>query len=88
MYEVQQLTNAKTFNELDDDLIDNIFSTLRKDKTHNGIAELAVSRIKLLAFWVKHQFRTNRLIGGANPLVRVTLDKINLLKEQKRLKDG
>jgi len=89
MYEVQQLNDAKTFNELDDDLIDNIFSALRKDKTHNGIAELAVSRIKLLAFWVRHQFRTNRMIGtSSTPLVRVTLEKINLLKEQKRLEDS
>jgi len=88
LYESQQLRDAKAFGELDDDLIDNIFSALRKDKTHEGIAELAVSRLKLLAFWVKHQFRTSRLIGGANPLVRVTLDKINLLKEQKGIEDS
>ncbi|KAL3783473.1 hypothetical protein ACHAW5_011120 [Stephanodiscus triporus] len=84
-----RLKDAKTFNELDDDLIDNIFSALRKDKTHTGIAELAVSQIKLLAFWVKHQFRTNCPIGTtATPLVRVTLEKINLLKEQKKIEDG
>ena len=89
LYEVQQLRDAKAFSELDDDLMDNIFGALRKDKTHDGIAELAVSRLKLLTFWVKHQFRTSRTIGStAKPLVRVTLAKINLLKEQKRIEDG
>jgi hypothetical protein len=88
MYEGQQLINAQTFNELDDDLIDNIFAALRKDKA-NQIAELAVTRLKLLAFWVRHQYRTSRHIGGARkPLVRVTLDDINLLKEQKRIEDS
>jgi hypothetical protein len=89
LYEVQQIKDAKTFRELDDDLIDNIYRALHKDKTHTGIAELAVSRLKLLAFWVKHQYRTSRLIGStAKPLVRTTLETINLLKEQKRIEDS
>jgi hypothetical protein len=53
------------------------------------LPELAVTRLKLLTFWVKHQNRTGRVIGGVdNPLVRVELKDINLLKEQKRLEDG
>ena len=81
MYVGQQLIDAKTFNELDDNLIDNIFSALRKDKA-NQIAELAVTRLKLLAFWVRHQYRTSRHIGGMRkPLMRVILNQINLLKE-------
>ena len=89
LYEVQHLKDAKTFNELDDELINNIFSALRKDKTHPGIAELAVTRLKLMAFWVRHQFRTSHTIGTTStPLVRVTLDQINLLKEQKRIEDN
>ena len=50
LYETQQLRDAKAFGELDDNLINNIFSALRKDKNQDGIAELAVSRLKLLAF--------------------------------------
>ena len=89
LYDVQHLKDAKTFNELDDELIDNIFSALRKDKTHPGIAELAVTRLKLMAFWVRHQFRTSRTTGTTGTLlVRVTLDQINLLKEQKKIEDS
>ena len=48
-----------------------------------------MTRLKLLTFWVRHQHRTGRAIGGTqNPLVRTELATLNLLKEQKRLEDG
>jgi hypothetical protein len=51
--------------------------------------ELAVTRLKLLTFWLRHQHRTGRVIGGVhNPLVRIDLATLNQLKEQKRLEDG
>ena len=50
---------------------------------------LAVSRLKLLTFWIRHQTRTKRKVGvTANPLVRTKLATLNLLREQKRLEDG
>ena len=50
---------------------------------------LAVSRLKLLTFWIRHQTRTKREVGvTANPLVRTKLATLNLLREQKRLEDG
>ncbi len=42
-----------------------------------------------MTFWFRHQHCTGRVIGGVqNPLVRIELKTLNLLKEQKRLKDG
>ena len=50
---------------------------------------LAVSRLKLLTFWIRHQTRTKREVGvTANPLARTKLATLNLLREQKRLEDG
>ena len=47
-----------------------------------------MTRLKLMTFWVRHQHRTGREIGGtSNPLVRIELKDLNLLKEQKRLED-
>ena len=58
-------------------------------KDASTIAELAVTRLKLLTFWIRHQACTGHEIGGtSNPLVRTKLVTLNLLKEQKRLKDG
>ena len=48
-----------------------------------------MTRLKLLTFWIWHQICTERKIGGlSNPLVKIELKTLNLLKEQKRLKDG
>ena len=48
-----------------------------------------MTRLKLLTFWIRHQIRTEREIGGSsNPLVKIELKTLNLLKEQKRLEDG
>jgi hypothetical protein len=47
-----------------------------------------MTRLKLLTFWIRHQICTEREIGGSsNPLVKIKLKTLNLLKEQKRLED-
>mgnify|MGYP006185970011 FL=1 len=88
LYDDQLFQNAETIAEFGDSEIDNVCRTLRRDSSL-PIAELAVTRLKLLAFWVRHQHRTGRVIGGVqNPLVRTDLATLNQLKEQKRLEDG
>ena len=68
--------------------IDNVCRTLRRD-FNLPVPELAVTWLKLLTFWVRHQNCTGHAIGGVNnPLVRVELKEITLFKEQKRLEDG
>jgi len=88
LYEDQFFKDAETIAEFGNSEIDNVCHTLRRDSSL-PIAELSVTRLKLLAFWVRHQHRTGREIGGVqNPLVRTDLATLNQLKEQKRLEDG
>jgi hypothetical protein len=84
----QLFKDAATIAEFGDSNIDNVCRSLRRD-SNMLLPELAVTRLKLLTFWVRHQNRTGRAIGGvANPLVRVELKDITPFKEQKRLEDG
>jgi len=84
----QLFKDASTIAEFGDSKIDSFCCTLRRD-SGLPIAELAVTRLKLLTFWIRHQACTGHEIGGtSNPLVRTKLVTLNLLKEQKRLKDG
>ena len=77
-----------TIAEFGDSEVDSVCRTLRRD-SNLKLAELSVTRLKLMTFWVRHQYRTSRVIGGVqNPLVRIDLKTITLLKEQKRLEDG
>jgi len=88
LYNDQLFQDTLTIAEFGDSEIDSVCRTLRRDSSL-PIAELAVTRLKLLTFWVGHQHRTGREIGGnQNPLVRIDLATLNQLKEQKRLKDG
>ena len=88
LYDDQLFQDALTIAEFGDSEIDSVCRTLRRDSSL-PIAELAVTRLKLMTFWVRHQHRTGRVIGGVqNPLVRIDLKTLNLLKEQKRLEDG
>jgi len=57
LYNGQLFQNAETIAEFGDREIDNVCCTLRRDSSL-PIAELAVTRLKLLAFWVRHQHRT------------------------------
>jgi len=88
LYDDQLFQDAATIAEFSDSEIDSVCRTLRRDSSL-PIAELAVTRLKLLTFWIRHQHRTGRVIGGVhNPLVRIDLATLNQLKEQKRLEDG
>jgi len=88
LYDDQLFQSAETIAEFGDSEIDSVCRTLRRDSSL-PIAELAVTRLKLLTFWIRHQHRTGREIGGVqNPLVMTELKTLNLLKEQKRLEDG
>ena len=88
LYDDQLFKDAATIAEFGDGDIDNVCRSLRRD-SNMPVAELAVTRLKLLTFWVRHQNRCGRAIGGGSkPLVRIELKEINLLKEQKRLEDG
>jgi len=88
LYDDQLFQDATTIAEFGDSEIDSVCRTLRRD-SGLPIAELAVTRLKLLTFWIRHQIRTGCEIGGSsNPLVKIELKTLNLLKEQKRLEDG
>ena len=85
LYEEQLLQNKKTLAELNDSNIDSICCVIRQTK---AIAEISAARLKLAIFWIKHQDRTMHKIGLVdNQLVKVNLDKILTLKEQKCLED-
>jgi len=90
LYDQQLLKDAATLAEFGDSEVDSVCQTLRRD-SKLPIAELSMTRLKLLTFWVRHQQRTGRAIGVggvSRQLVKVDLADLNLLKEQKRLKDG
>ena len=74
LHDDQLFKDALTIAEFGDSEIDSVCQTLRRDSSL-PIAELAVTRLKLLTFWVRHQHHTNRAIGGtSNPLVRIELN--------------
>ena len=86
LYDDQLFQSPETIAEFGDSEIDNVCRTLRRDSSL-PIAELAVTRLKLLAFWVRHQHRTGREIGGVqNPLVRTELATLNQLKDRNESK--
>ena len=88
LYDNQLFKDASTIAEFGDSKIDSVCRTLRRD-SGLPIAKLVVTQLKLMTFWIRHQTRTGREIGGnSNPLVKTELNTLNLLKEQKRLKDG
>ena len=88
LYDVQLFKDKQTIPEFSDGEIDNVCRSLCHD-SGLPIPKVAVTRLKLLSFWIRHQDQTGLEVGvTANPLVQTTLEALNLLKEQKRLKDG
>jgi hypothetical protein len=88
LYDVQMLKTCSTLSELDYDAIANICKAVSKD-TGQSVAKVAVTRLKLLCFWIKHQYRTSREIGmTSKPLVAVKFERISLLQLQKSDKDA
>jgi hypothetical protein len=85
LYGVQMLKDAKTLSELDNDAIANICKAVTKD-TGQSVAEIAVPKLKLACFWIKHQYRTSREIGGTvRPLVKILYSgTLELLRQQSK----
>jgi hypothetical protein len=71
LHDVQMLKDAMTLSELDDDSIANICKAVSKD-TGQSVAKIAVTKLKLACFWIRHQIRTLREIRGTvRPLVKI-----------------
>jgi hypothetical protein len=76
LYDVQMLKTCATLSELDEEAVANICKAISND-TGQSVAELAATKLKLLCYWIKHQYRTSQEIGTTSKLlVRVTLKKI------------
>ncbi len=87
LYDVQMLKDCVTLSELDNKFIANTCKAVSKD-TGQSVAELAMTRLKLLCFWIKHHYQTSRVVGTTSkPLVRMTLKTISFLRMQKHDKD-
>jgi ribosomal protein S13 len=85
VYDKQLLQDKKTLTELSDSEID---SVIRAICWTLHIAKISAAQLKLAIFWIKHQDRTQCKVGiPANPLVRVTLATMMLLKTQTQLED-
>jgi hypothetical protein len=89
LYEVQMLKDAKTLSELDDDTVANICKAVSKD-TGQSVAKITATKLKLTCFWIRHQYRTLREIGGTRrPLVKIAYSgTIDLLRQQKQDEDN
>jgi hypothetical protein len=89
LHNVQILKDAKTLSELDNDAIANICKVISKD-TGQSVAEIAATKLKLTCFWIRHQIRTSREIGGTGrPLVKIPYSgTIDLLQQQKQNEDN
>ncbi len=64
LHDVQSLKVAQALSELDDDdAVANVCKAVGKDLS-TSVAELAATKLKLACFWIRHQYRTSREIGG------------------------
>jgi hypothetical protein len=63
LYDVQMLKDAKTLSGLDNGADANICKAVSED-TGQSVAEIAATKLKLTCFWIRHQYRTLREIGG------------------------
>jgi hypothetical protein len=88
LYDVQIIKDAQALSELDDDGVANVCKLVGKD-VGQSVAKIAATKIKLMCFWVRHQYRTSREICGTQrPLVKIKYSgEIDCLQEQKREED-
>jgi hypothetical protein len=89
LHDVQALKDAQALSKLDDDdAVANICKAVGKD-VGQSVAELAATKLKLACFWVRHQYRTSREIGGTQrPLVKtIYTGEIDCLRQQKQEED-
>jgi hypothetical protein len=89
LYDVQMLKNTKTLPELDNDAIANICKAVSKD-TNQSVAKTATTKLKLVCFWIRHQYQTSREIGETvRPHVKILYSgTIDHLRQQIRDKDN
>ncbi len=79
------LKDAQALSELDDDdAVANVCKAVGKN-VGQSVAKIAATKLKLACFWVRHQYRTSREIGGAQrPLVKIVYSgEIDRLQQQK-----
>jgi hypothetical protein len=71
LYNVQMLKDPKTLSELDDDAIANICKGVSKE-TGQSVAKIAMTKLKLARFLIRHQIQNSREIRGTGrPLVKI-----------------
>jgi hypothetical protein len=72
LHDVQALKDAQALSELDDDdAIANVCKAVSKD-IGQSVAKIAATKLKFACFWVRHQYRTSREIGGTQrPLAKI-----------------
>jgi hypothetical protein len=88
LYDVQLVMDKATLSELNDGNINNICPTICQD-SNQQVDEVAMTLHKLLSFWIKHQDETCHKIGTTSKLlVQTTVLMLNMLKEQKQLKEN
>ena len=63
LYDVQMIKDAQALFELDNDGVANVCKSVGKD-VGQSVAKIAATKLKLACFWVRHQYRTSREIGG------------------------
>ncbi len=86
LHAVQALKDALAFSKLDDDdAVANVCKAVSKD-VGQSVAKIAATKLKLACFWIRHQYRTLREIGGTQrPLVNIVYSgEIDRLRQQKR----
>jgi hypothetical protein len=89
LHDVQALKDAQALSELDDDdAVANVCRAVGKD-IGQSIAKIAATKLKLACFWIRHQYRTVREIGGTQrPLVKIEYSgEIDHLRQQKQEED-
>jgi hypothetical protein len=89
LHNVEALKDAQALSELDDDdAVANVFKAVSKD-VGQSVAKIAATKLKLACFWIRHQYRTSREIGGTQrPLVKIAYrGEIDRLQQQKREED-
>jgi hypothetical protein len=69
LYDVQMLKTCWTLSMLDDKAIANICKGVGND-TGQSVAKVAVTRLKLVCFWIKHQYRTSGLEAACADEIR------------------
>ncbi len=72
LHDVQALKDAQALSELDDDdAVANVCKAVGKD-VGQSVAKIAATKLKLVCFWIRNQYRTSRVIRGTQrPLVKI-----------------